>query len=88
MSALTISVTFNGEEHVLPVKPRVVVAFERQWKLGLTKAFGAEQKMEHLYWLGWEAMRAAGHVVKPFDTWLEDVDAVALVPKGDAESET
>jgi len=83
MSSFTVSVSIDGEESILPVKPRSVVAFERNFKMGLAKAFNTDQKMEHVYWLGWEAMRASGHVVKPFDAWLETVDEVSLVPKED-----
>jgi len=81
MAGFNISVTIDGEEQLLPVKPKSVVAFERQFKMGLTRAFGADQKMEHIYWLGWEAMRASGVVVKPFDQWLDTVDECQLVPK-------
>jgi hypothetical protein len=35
--------------------------------------------------LAWEAMRSDGNVVKPFDAWIETVEEVKLVPKGDAQ---
>lgn len=85
MASFQVSVTIDGEEHVLPVKPRSVVAFERQFKMGLSKAFNTDQKMEHVYWLGWESMRASGIAVKPFDTWLDSVDECVLVPKAGDE---
>lgn len=81
MASFQVQVTIDGEEHLFPVKPKSVVAFERQFKMGLSKAFNADQKMEHIYWLGWESMRSAGNVVKPFDSWLDTVDECVLVPK-------
>ena len=65
------------------VGPKVQVAFEREFKIGLPKAFAADQKMEHLYWLAWkcalEAARNGGPAVKPFDGWLDGVQLVELV---------
>jgi hypothetical protein len=49
----------------------------------MPKAFSTEQKMEHLYWLGWKAQQSSGAVVKPFDGWLDTVDSVEVV---DADS--
>lgn len=60
------------------VTPRTVVAFERFFKTGLAAAFSNDQKMEHLYWLAWDAERVAGHVVPLFDKWLETIVAVDL----------
>lgn len=60
------------------VTPRTVVAFERYFKTGLAAAFSNDQKMEHLYWLAWDAERVAGHVVPLFDKWLETIVAVDL----------
>lgn len=62
-----------------PVTPKVIVEFERHFKVGLQAAFLNEQHMEHTFWLGWKAEHLAGVVVKPFDSWLDDVAAVELV---------
>lgn len=86
MASFNVSIVIADEEHTFPVKPKSVVAFERQFKMGLSKAFSGDQKMEYIYWLGWECMRASGAVVKPFDSWLDTVDECVLVPKV-AESE-
>lgn len=79
MISLTLRVTHNGETNEYVVGPKVQVAFEREWKIGLPKAFSADQKMEHLYWLGWKAQQSSGAVVKPFDGWLDGVEAVEVV---------
>lgn len=63
----------DGVENTFTVTPTTIVAFERNFKTGLAAAFANEQKMEHLFWLGWDAERRAGNVVKPFDEWLEGI---------------
>jgi hypothetical protein len=69
----------DGTDVVLPVMPKTVVAFERQFGMGIGKAFQSEQKAEHLYWMAWKAQANTGAVVKPFDGWLDDVVSVELV---------
>jgi hypothetical protein len=84
MINLTLRVTdSNGSSNDYTVGPKVQVAFEREWKVGMPKAFASEQKMEHLYWLGWKAQQSSGAVVKPFDGWLDTVESVEVV---DADS--
>ncbi len=83
MISLTLRVTHNGESNEYQVGPKAQVAFEREWKMGLPKAFSAEQRMEHLYWLGWKSQQVAGVAVKPFDTWLDGVESVEVV-EGDS----
>jgi len=79
MIALSLRVTHNGETNEYVVGPKVQVAFEREWKVGMPKALTNDQRMEHLYWLAWKAQQASGAVVKPFDGWLEGVEAVEVV---------
>lgn len=68
----------DGATAEYTITPRTIVAFERHFKVGLAAAFQNEQKMEHLYWLGWDAERLAGNTVPVFETWLESVSAVDL----------
>lgn len=82
MIGLRLAITTAGETQTLNITPRTAVAFERHFKTGLAKAFGQEQRLEHLYWLAWEALRASGVSVKPFDTWLESVDKVEFTNEG------
>lgn len=79
MISLTLKVTTEDGSKDYAVGPKVQVAFEREFKVGLPKAFSADQKVEHLYWLAWKASHAAGEVVKPFDGWLDTVQAVEVV---------
>ena len=79
MISLSLRVTHNGETNEYAVGPKVQVAFEREWKTGMPKALTNDQRMEHLYWLAWKAQQASGAVVKPFDSWLEGVEAVEVV---------
>jgi hypothetical protein len=66
----------DGTQATYEVSPRSIVAFERHFKSGLTTAFAKEQRYEHTYWLAWESEKQSGVVVKPFDSWLEDVVGV------------
>lgn len=83
MITLNLRVTTTHGTDDFVVGPKIQVAFEREFKVGLPKAFSADQKMEHLYWLAWkcasEAARAGGPPVKPFDGWLDTVESVEVV---------
>lgn len=72
-------VTTEGELGEFVVTPKVQVEFERHFKIGVGKAFAQEQRVEHMYWLAWKAVHAAGHNVKPFDSWLDAVVDVQMV---------
>jgi hypothetical protein len=67
-------VTSDGDDEV-PVTPRVIVAFEREFQLGLGRAFQSEQKAEHMFWLGWKASGSK----KGFDAWLDSLIDVQIV---------
>lgn len=78
----------DGSEATFPVTPKVIVAFERFHKTGIGKAFSENQKMEHVYWIGWEAERTAGNTVPVFDTWLEHVSEVDVLDGSDPLDES
>lgn len=89
MANFSMSVKMDGDTSaiVLPVKPRTILAFERHFNLGMGKAFTTDPKMEHQYWLAWECMRSTVGGVKPFETWLEQVEEVEIInPKEDDEA--
>lgn len=71
--------TNDGPQGEFNITPKVQVEFERNFKTGIGKAFENDLKMEHIYWLGWKAMHYAGRVVKPFDTWLDEVTEIEVV---------
>ena len=79
MLSLTLRVTTDTGAGEYVVSPKVQVLFEREFKSGLPKAFASEPRMEHLYWLAWRSVQAAGEVVKPFDDWLGTVRSVEMV---------
>ena len=84
MMQIKLRVRFiDGSEHEdgeYTVTPAVQVAFEREFKIGVAKAFGSDgMRNEHLFWLGWKAMHNSGRVVKPFDSWLAELVGVELV---------
>lgn len=67
MDGLSIKVkTTEGVETSYKLTPRVIVAFEQQYGKGMPKLLGEEQKIEHVFWLAWKCMGAAGVVVKPW----------------------
>jgi hypothetical protein len=79
MIGIKLKVTVDDEEIVAPITPKCAIEFERHFKMGLPKAFTQEQKMEHLFWLGWACVKATGRVIKPFDSWLDQVQNVEMV---------
>lgn len=83
-----VEIVIDGEKHIYPVTPKVIVAFENQFKLGFIKALSDNHRMEHIYWLAWEAQRSAGVVVKPFTAWLDSLQAVRLITPKDDDPET
>lgn len=68
----------DGTSDLYPVRPKTIVAFERNFKIGLSNAFTKEQKQEHVYWLGWDAEKSSGAVVKPFESWLDGILSVEI----------
>jgi hypothetical protein len=69
------------EDGTYSVTPVVQVAFEREYRIGIGRAFGegGEMRQEHMFWLAWKAMHAAGKIVKPFDGWLEELAEIEIV---------
>jgi len=68
------------EPGTYPVTPVVQVAFEREFRIGVGRAFSSDDmRQEYVYWLAWKAMHCAGRVVKPFDEWLGDLTSVEVV---------
>ena len=78
----------DGSSGEYAVTPRTIVAFERHFKTGLAAAFANEQKLEHIYWLGWDAERLAGNVVPTFDQWLDKIETVELAVESNPLAET
>lgn len=82
MIGSTIRVSVNGEVHTAPLRPAVIVAFERQYKLGWLAAFTNPDRLEHQLWIAWEALRRHGIAVKPFDEFVSEVDGLPEIDAG------
>jgi hypothetical protein len=91
---MNLTVAMTGSEPVtVKITPKVVVSAERQFKLPMAQLFSAESmSYEVMAWVAWKGMHVAGHVVKTFDLWLDDLQAVEFsavesdVPLGGGEA--
>ncbi len=88
MDGLKIKVkTTDGQEGLYSLRPKTLVAFENKYNKGFIKLLSEDQKLEHIYFLAWSAMRDSGKVVKPFgDAFLETLDSVELETDPNSES--
>lgn len=76
MIGSSVKVTVAGAEKSAPLRPSVIVAFEREWKVGYLAALGDPDKsrLEHMIWIAWCALKKDGQVVKLFSDFVEEVD--------------
>jgi hypothetical protein len=88
MDGLNIKVKTTGaEEEIFVLRPKSIVAFEQKYNKGFAKLLTEDQKLEHIYFLAWAAMRDSGKVVKPFgESFLETLESVELVTDPNSES--
>jgi hypothetical protein len=88
MDGLNIKVkTTDGQEGTFTLRPKSIVAFEQKYNKGFAKLLTEEQRLEHIYFLAWSAMKDAGKVVKPFgESFLDTLDSVELVTDPNSES--
>ena len=88
MDGLHIKVkTTDGFEATLPLRPRSLVAFEQKFGKGFAKLLSEDQKLEHIYFLAWNALKDGGKVVKPWgDSFLDTLESVELVVDPNLES--
>ena len=83
MLSLNLRVTTSEGSRDYGVRPKTVVEFERQFGMGVGKAFSNEQRAEYIYWLAWRAIKDSGETVKPFDNWLDAVQDVEMLEGDD-----
>jgi hypothetical protein len=88
MDGLKIKVkTTDGQEGTYSLRPKTLVAFENKYNKGFVKLLSEDQKLEHIYFLAWSAMRDSGKVVKPFgDGFLDTLETVELETDPNSES--
>ncbi len=83
MISLNLRVVTEEGSRDYEVRPKTVVEFERQFGMGVGKAFQNEQRAEHVYWIAWRAIKDSGQTVKPFDAWLDSVHDVQMLEGDD-----
>lgn len=88
MDGLRIKVkTSDGQEGTYALRPKTLVAFENKYNKGFAKLLSEDQKMEHIYFLAWAAMKDGGKVVKPFgEAFLDTLESVELDSDPNSES--
>ena len=88
MDGLRIKVkTSDGQEGTYALRPKTLVAFENKYNKGFAKLLSEDQKLEHIYFLAWSALKDSGKSVKPFgDAFLDTLDSVELVVDPNLES--
>ena len=88
MDGLFIKVkTSDGETGTYPLRPKSLVAFEQKFNKGFAKLLTEDQKLEHIYFLAWSALKDSGKVVKPFgESFLDTLDSVELETDPNSES--
>lgn len=88
MDGLKIRVkTTDGMDATYSLRPRIIVEFENKYNKGLAKLIAEEQKLEHIYYLAWLALKHNGRVVKPFGPdFLDTLEEVSLVTDPNSES--
>lgn len=76
MKTLEMKVTYgDGHQAVARVRPKSIVALERQYDMAVAGA-AQELKFEHMAYLAWSSLHFAGGEPRDFDAWLDDVDDV------------
>ena len=88
MDGLKVKVkTSDGQEGTYSLRPKTLVAFENKYNKGFAKLLTEEQRLEHIYFLAWSAMKDSGKVVKPFgDGFLDTLESVELETDPNSES--
>lgn len=89
MDGLKVKVkTVDGaNDGVYSLRPKTLVQFEQKFNKGFAKLLTEEQKLEHIYFLAWAAIRDSGKVVKPFgEAFLDTLISVELETDPNSES--
>lgn len=72
-------VKLDGSAETYPITPKSMVAFERHFACGIgVMSNPSTVRMEHIYWLGWDAEKTNGKVIKPFDDWIDTISEVLV----------
>ena len=70
----------TGDAYEVNVTPKVIVELERHFSQPMTDILSADSvSFEAIYWAAWKGTQVSGRPAKPFDEWLEDIEAVEPV---------
>jgi hypothetical protein len=76
MGVLRVTVTYADERNVeVKVTPKVQLAFERQYGMGLPKA-SKDMHNEYLFYLAWKALQFSGQETREFEDFVDSIDDV------------
>lgn len=79
MMVWQLKVTKNdGSAHAYRISAPHIVAFEREFGMGLARAFKDDQKLEHILWLAWYADKRQTGSKTTFDEYVDTVDSVGI----------
>lgn len=85
MSSIYFEVTYTDDsQKVVRVGPKAQVLYERQFGTAFY-SFGAERKVEQLFFMAWAALDVAGEQPPPFDDFLDTIEDVKVKPDTPAD---
>jgi hypothetical protein len=67
----------DGSSGSYQITPKIEVDFEKYVGGGFAKTLRDQEKQEHVYFLAWLCLKAAGQTVKPFENGF--LDTLSLV---------
>ena len=88
MAALmTLTIEYSdGKTVTRTILPKTLVAFERHFSMGIG-AISSETRMEHIFWLAWDAERTVAAATQPPADWPEFDDSLGDVVSVNAEDD-
>lgn len=76
---LRISYTIDSATNETVTNPFAVMQWERKYKTKISRISDDGLGIEDLLYLCWEAVKAAGTLVPPFDIWAATVESIKTV---------
>ncbi len=67
----------DGSTGSYQITPKIEVDFEKFVGGGFAQTLRQQERQEHVYYLAWLCLRAAGQIVKPFENGF--LDTLSLV---------
>jgi hypothetical protein len=81
---LKIAYTIEGQTTEVTTNPFAVMQWERRYKTKISRISHDGLGIEDLLFLCWEAIKAQGTTVAPFEVWAAVVETVTTVADDDA----